>query len=118
MTSTLIRSAVVLILLGTVSAVDFHWRFYDNAGCDHASPPDDTYPANGHSAGDGAIGTCYSAPTGKDWNRLEIDNQFLGNSGVVTYCNIGCSGGETSFQKGTYCYVPPQGCDLGSFRVS
>lgn len=31
MTSTFIRSAVVLILLGTVSAVDFHWRFCEPA---------------------------------------------------------------------------------------
>ncbi|KAF1998694.1 hypothetical protein P154DRAFT_523964 [Amniculicola lignicola CBS 123094] len=98
---------------------DFQWRFYDNGGCDHNSNPSDTFPSNGSPPGQGTVGNCYSAPTGIDWNRVEIDI-FFGNGGgrgLQTFCNVNCGGGASVKQQGTNCYLPISGCAIGSFRV-
>ncbi|OCK90254.1 uncharacterized protein K441DRAFT_680425 [Cenococcum geophilum 1.58] len=83
---------------------DFHWRFYDNGGCDHNSSPDDTWPENGTAAGEGTYGVCYSAPVGVNWNRVEIDVFFSSSQarGVQTFCNINCQGGA-SVKPGMAC---------------
>ncbi|KAF2964894.1 hypothetical protein GQX73_g8678 [Xylaria multiplex] len=54
----------------------FQWRFYDNGGCNHNSNPADTWPTNGSPPGQGDPSNCYSAPTGVNWNRVEIDVFF------------------------------------------
>ncbi|CAJ2500071.1 Uu.00g029240.m01.CDS01 [Anthostomella pinea] len=86
----------------------FQYRFYDNNGCDHNSNPGDTWPSNG---GQGAPNNCYSAPTGINWNRVEIDVFFSngGSLGLQTFCNVNCAGGVSIKQQGTNCYLPIAG---------
>ncbi|KAI0535117.1 hypothetical protein GGR58DRAFT_23290 [Xylaria digitata] len=97
----------------------FQWRFYDNGGCNHNSNPTDTWPTNGSPPGQGDPSNCYSAPTGVNWNRVEIDVFFPsgGSLGVQTFCNINCGGGASVKQQNTNCYLPISGCAIGSFRV-
>ncbi|KAI0869991.1 hypothetical protein GGS24DRAFT_505251 [Hypoxylon argillaceum] len=94
----------------------FQWRFYDNGGCDHNSNPTDTWPNLASAPGQGDYGNCYSAPTGTNWNRVEIDVFFAngGSLGVQTFCNVNCAGGASVKQQGTNCYLPISGCAIGS----
>ncbi|OCL06336.1 hypothetical protein AOQ84DRAFT_390248 [Glonium stellatum] len=102
-----------------VRRTDFHWRFYDNGGCDHNSNPADTFPENGTPPGDGSYGVCYSAPTGVNWNRVEIDVFFSSSQseGIQTFCNVNCQGGASVKQQNTNCYLPISGCAIGSFMA-
>lgn len=67
-------------------------------------------------SGSGNIDSCYSAPTGTNWQRLEIDNDFTWSwdLAVKTYCNVNCQGGSSAPTDGTYCYPRPQNCAIGS----
>ncbi|KAI0437790.1 hypothetical protein F4803DRAFT_537282 [Xylaria telfairii] len=97
----------------------FHWRFYDNYGCNHESSPSDTWPAINTPPPEGEAGNCYSAPTGVNWNRVEIDALFSssGSLGVQTFCHINCAGNASGKQQDTHCFLPVNGCAIGSFRV-
>ncbi|ORY14292.1 hypothetical protein BCR34DRAFT_560598 [Clohesyomyces aquaticus] len=101
------------------SAYDFQYRFYSNGGCDHSSKAQDTWPANGSPPGQGNYSSCFSAPTGVNWNRLEVDIFYPNGNGrgIQTYCNINCQGGVSVKQQGTNCYQPVGGCAIGSFKV-
>ncbi|KAK3687816.1 hypothetical protein B0T22DRAFT_479099 [Podospora appendiculata] len=98
----------------------FLFRFYANANCNHDAPASSTFPRNGEGVGHGSTGgNCYSAPTGVDWQRLEIDQTFSGtNHKVITFCNINCQGSGSALQSGTNCYTPFPGCAIGSFKVT
>ncbi|KAF8166201.1 hypothetical protein BJ912DRAFT_1002911 [Pholiota molesta] len=75
-----------------------HYRFYDNGGCDHNSAPGTrTHPIVSPRTSSGTSGTCLSAPTGINWNRLEE-----GVNGVVGLITCDSSG----MQADTYCYAP------------
>ncbi|KAM7205773.1 hypothetical protein V8F20_003006 [Naviculisporaceae sp. PSN 640] len=95
----------------------FQFRFYLDSACDHGAPASSTAPPNDQVPYSGVTGgTCYSAPFGTDWQRLEID---LPLSGVITFCNIDCQGTGTVPQSfdGSHCYVGVPGCAIGSFKV-
>ncbi|KAK0611817.1 hypothetical protein B0T14DRAFT_571679 [Immersiella caudata] len=98
-----------------VSAADFRYRFYRPATCDHRSAAGSTFPRNDGDPGQGNKNQCYSAPTGTDWQRVEIDNNFSNsNNAVITFCNVNCQGSGSALQKNTYCYEPFPGCAIGS----
>ncbi|KAK4445517.1 hypothetical protein QBC34DRAFT_471948 [Podospora aff. communis PSN243] len=109
----------LVMALGTsatlVSAADFQYRFYRPATCNHGTAAALTFPRNDGAPGQGNINQCYSAPTGTNWQRLEIDNDFSrsGNA-VITYCNVNCQGSGSALQKNKYCYEPFSGCAIGS----
>ncbi|KAI0182659.1 hypothetical protein EV127DRAFT_487909 [Xylaria flabelliformis] len=95
----------------------FHWRFYDNYGCNHLSSPSDTWPDITTPAPEGEAGVCYSAPEGVNWNRVEImDISFpsAGSLGIQTFCHINCASSSTGKQQNTNCAVPVDGCAIGS----
>ncbi|KAF8171143.1 hypothetical protein BJ912DRAFT_121480 [Pholiota molesta] len=52
--------------------VAFIYRYYDNGGCDHSSPANAMFPANGSPALNGNSGQCLSAPVGANWTTLEL----------------------------------------------
>lgn len=110
----------------------------DNSGCDHNSNPSDTFPSDGSLAyvkppdhfiavciltinhgtnqrypcrGQGTYGSCYSAPTGVNWNRVEIDVFFPSGSGkgIQAFCNVNCQGGASIKQQNINCYLPISG---------
>ncbi|KAE9373715.1 hypothetical protein N431DRAFT_465992 [Stipitochalara longipes BDJ] len=99
---------------------DFQYRFYSNGGCDHSTSDAYTYPPDSQSPFQGTIQYCYSAPIGTNWNRLEIDATFPVGPGVsvITFCNVQCAGGQSAKQQGTHCYIPVDGCAIGSFAVT
>ncbi|KAK5661589.1 hypothetical protein OQA88_9687 [Cercophora sp. LCS_1] len=111
-----VNAIVLLAAIGQASA--FRYRFYADASCNHNAPASRTYPRNDQGPFEGGVGGCYSAPTGTNWQRLEIDTTFAGTSNnVITYCNVGCQGSGSSLQKNTNCYIPFPGCAIGSFKV-
>ena len=63
----------------------------------------------------GKLGGCYSAPTGTDWQRVELDENFSGTrNGVLVFCDAQCQGRVTSLQRGSHCVTPVSGCAAGS----
>ncbi|KAK3324538.1 hypothetical protein B0T19DRAFT_443948 [Cercophora scortea] len=101
-------------------ASSFQYRFYANGNCNHNAAASSTFPRNDDGPGHGSTGgNCYSAPTGVNWQRVEIDQTFSGtNHKVITFCNINCAGSGSGLQSGTNCYTPFPGCAIGSFKVT
>ncbi|KAK0740455.1 hypothetical protein B0T18DRAFT_431776 [Schizothecium vesticola] len=90
-----IFALAIAMTSGLASAADFHFRFYKHDDyCNHNAATGDTSPPNDRDPNSGNVGACYSAPTGTDWQRLEIDNDFAWTDRYVqTYCDINCRGG-------------------------
>jgi hypothetical protein len=42
----LISTAVFFAIVQVAAALDYHWRVYDNGGCDHSSPANQMFPPN------------------------------------------------------------------------
>lgn len=59
----------------------------------------------------GTFGQCLSAPTGVNWQRVEVDTS---SHTIYTFCDVNCGGGESGGQGGTYCAGPASGCAIGS----
>ncbi|KAF8166200.1 hypothetical protein BJ912DRAFT_1149960 [Pholiota molesta] len=97
-------SALVLVVaaLSTdVTALGFNYRFYDNGGCNHSSPTADTFPLNSLPPLAGSSSECLSAPTGINWNRLEVDNSLsTGEFILITFCHTDCTA-ATASRRGT-----------------
>ncbi|KAK5653786.1 hypothetical protein OQA88_7944 [Cercophora sp. LCS_1] len=113
--------ANILLLLITAlaatlaSAADFQYRFYSNTNCNHNEPAISTWPRINLDPFKGSVSNCYDAPTGTDWQRLEIDQNFSGTDySVITFCHVDCKGAGSPLQKGTHCFVPSPGCAIGS----
>ncbi|KAF8192132.1 hypothetical protein BJ912DRAFT_925042 [Pholiota molesta] len=92
--------SLVLVAVSTdVMALDFNHRFYENRGYDHNSSGEDTYPLNSLAPLSGSSGVCLSAPTGINWNRLEVDNNLSGEQfGLIMFCNVYCAGDSSGAQ--------------------
>jgi len=58
----------------------------------------------------GSKNACLSAPTGVNWQRVEIDNP---QGSIITFCNVGCQGSGSALQNGN-CLAPFPGCAIGS----
>ncbi|KDR77636.1 hypothetical protein GALMADRAFT_138713 [Galerina marginata CBS 339.88] len=115
---TLKKSAllVVIVSLGPAAkAVTFDYRFYNNSGCDHASPSQDIFPL----AGRGAQDQCLSAPPINNWNAIELDNPInTGGLVLITFCDMNCQGARSSEQNNSNCFHPAPNCFIGSFSVN
>ncbi|KAK4200744.1 hypothetical protein QBC40DRAFT_264753 [Triangularia verruculosa] len=93
----------------------FQYRFYRDSNCNHNAAPDSTFPRNGTPPGQGVKGQCYSAPTGTNWQRVEVDQY---TETLITFCNVNCQGSGSAYQGGnTACHVPFPGCAIGSFKI-
>ncbi|KDR77637.1 hypothetical protein GALMADRAFT_245782 [Galerina marginata CBS 339.88] len=122
MLATLKLSALFLLLVGlspAANAISFDYRFYNNSGCDHSSPAEDTFPLNGRGALSGSQDQCLSAPTTNNWNALEVDNPInTGGLVLITFCDIDCQGARSSEQSNSNCFHPAPNCFIGSFSVT
>ncbi|KAK1760051.1 hypothetical protein QBC47DRAFT_355268 [Echria macrotheca] len=109
----------ILALVATVAATplapqSFHYRFYEPANCDHANPPESTYPWINSQALNGKVNDCYNAPTALTYQRLEIDTP---PGGIITFCETQCQGRGSIVQSGTNCFGPLPGCTIRSFKT-
>ncbi|KAJ7868122.1 hypothetical protein B0H13DRAFT_2351615 [Mycena leptocephala] len=87
--------------------VTFHWRLYNNGGCDHSSPATATFPPipeQRRSTRD------VSPVPGIAWNRLEVDTSV----DLFTFCGANCTGSDLE-TVGISCNSAPAGCVLNSF---
>ncbi|KDR77635.1 hypothetical protein GALMADRAFT_138712 [Galerina marginata CBS 339.88] len=118
-TSLKIFALFIVGLSPAANAIDFHYRFYDNDGCDHASAPQDTFPPNELGPSLGSQDQCISAPQSGNWTTLELDNSLdTGGLALITFCNSNCEGAKSSEQQNSRCFVAPPSCFLGSFSVT
>ncbi|KAK5656030.1 hypothetical protein OQA88_5169 [Cercophora sp. LCS_1] len=110
---------VAAALLGVAYAdVPFRYRFYSTPNCNHNNEAITTWPRINQDPLNGKLGGCYSAPTGTDWQRVELDENFSGTrNGVLVFCDAQCQGRVTSIQRGSHCVSPVSGCAAGSFAV-
>ncbi|KAJ7864886.1 hypothetical protein B0H13DRAFT_1898950 [Mycena leptocephala] len=104
-------------------AQDFHWRLYNNGGCDHGSPAAATFPPIPAPARDGTKAKCVNTPQGIQWNKLEVDtsceslafslaislsSQHCQIVDIFTFCHIGCTGSSLE-SVGASCASVPSG---------
>ncbi|KDR77641.1 hypothetical protein GALMADRAFT_138717 [Galerina marginata CBS 339.88] len=103
---TLRQSALIVIIVSLsplANAINFHYRFYNNKGCEHNSPSQDTFPLNGLGPDD----QCLSAPQNGNWTTVELDNPFsTGGLKLTTFCDSNCTGAKSSEQGNTHCFIP------------
>ncbi|KAJ7925567.1 hypothetical protein B0H13DRAFT_2314365 [Mycena leptocephala] len=107
----LIFTSIFLAIAQLAAAqVTFHWRLYNNGGCDHSSPATATFPPIPGSARDGVFDVCVTAPQGIAWNRIEVDTSV----DLFTFCGANCRGSDLE-TVGISCNSAPAGCVLNSF---
>ncbi|KAJ6518390.1 hypothetical protein DFH09DRAFT_1373477 [Mycena vulgaris] len=105
-------SSLLAIVQLAAAQVPFHWRLYNNGGCDHSSPATATFPPIPGSARDGAFDVCFNAPKGVSWNRLEVDE----NVDLFAFCGADCTGADLE-NVALQCNSAPDSCVLSSFIV-
>ncbi|KAF8166208.1 hypothetical protein BJ912DRAFT_1149965 [Pholiota molesta] len=102
-------------------AVSFMYRFYASpgGGCSHTSPDNDSFPLIHLEPLTGSNGECLSAPTGINWTTVELNNNLVnGTSMLTTFCDAKCTGNRNIGQSGPTCYGAGPGCHIGSFIVT
>ncbi|KAJ7205644.1 hypothetical protein C8J57DRAFT_1541585 [Mycena rebaudengoi] len=108
------KLAFVASFLATVQlalAQNFHWRLYNNGGCDHNSPASATFPPAPAPARNGTVTECVTTPQGILWNKLEVDHTDLA---IFTFSNAACTG-QVVDNEGVTCNSICPGCTIGSF---